>query len=325
MSRLQAPTRLSGDEATRANFGTARASVLTAAALGILKLAAAITTGSLSVVASLVDSVMDVLASAVNLFAVRLAGQPADEDHAYGHGKAEGLAGIVQAVVVGFSGVFLLIEGARRLIQGEGIGHTDVGIVVMLISTVVSVWITWRLKRMARRTGSVALAADAVHYQSDIWTNLGVLAALVAIRITGWHWIDGLIAVLVSFVVIGTAVRVLRRAAGELMDRGLPDEEVGTLIASVREAVPELRGMHDVRTRKAGPQVFMDCHVQFDRELSFVEAHRLSEQVRLAIQAARPGALVNVHADPHPFLASDLDEHAADVEVDPATGEPLAP
>lgn len=305
--RRTAPT-LFGEEAARANLSAARRSLATAFLLGLLKLGAAMLTGSLSIVASLVDSVMDLLASSVNFFAVRLAGQPPDDDHAYGHGKAEGLAGLAQAVVVGFSGVFLLLEGLRRLWHEVGIDHTRVGIVVMAISTAASVWITWRLKATARKTGSVALAADAVHYQSDVWTNGGVLVALVLIEVTGWQWIDGGIASVVSLVVLGTAIHVLRRAVQELMDKGLPPDEVESLIAGVCEQVPEIRGIHDVRTRRAGPTVFMDCHVQLDRGLSFVEAHRLAERTRYAIEQRLPEALVNVHADPDPLLPTDLDD-----------------
>lgn len=307
LTRRPTPT-LFGEQAAKANLSAARRSLATAFALGLLKLAAAILTGSLSIVASLVDSVMDLLASSVNFFAIRLAGQPADEDHAYGHGKAEGLAGLAQAVVVGFSGVFLILEGLRRLWHGVGIDHTRVGIAVMAISTVASVWITWRLKATAKKTGSVALAADAVHYQSDVWTNGGVLFALVLIEVTGWQWIDGGIATVVSFVVLGTAIHVLRRAVHELMDKGFPPEEVESLVASVREQMPEIRGLHDVRTRRAGPTVFMDCHVQLDRDLSFVEAHRLAERVRLVIMRIFPAAVVNVHADPDPLLPTDLDD-----------------
>ena len=167
---------MTGGEATARNIAVARWSIATATTLGILKLAAAIATGSLSIVASLVDSAMDVVASLVNYFAVRLAGRPADEGHAYGHGKAEGLAGLVQTVVVGFSGAFLLAEGIRRLVQGVGIERTELGIAVMVLSTVASVWITWRLRATARATGSVALAADAVHYASDVGRTSGCSA-----------------------------------------------------------------------------------------------------------------------------------------------------
>lgn len=298
---------LFGEEAVRANLSTARWSLVAAAGLGVLKLMAAVFTSSLSIVASLVDSVMDLFASSVNFFAVRVAGRPADREHAYGHGKAEGLAGLVQVLVVGFTGIYLLVEGARRLVEGVGIAHTDLGIGVMIVATVVSAWITWKLRSTARRTGSLALQADAVHYASDVWTNLGVLGALIVIKATGWQWVDGVVALTVAAVVTGTAVRVLRRSADELMDRGLPEQEVDDLLDAVRAEVGQVRGLHDVRTRRSGPTVFVDCHAQFDRDLSFVEAHRLSEQVRIAIEKARPGALAIVHADPYPLLPSDLD------------------
>jgi len=309
---------LHGVRAASANLSAARRSLATAFGLGLLKLGAAMLTGSLSIVASLVDSVMDLFASSVNFFAVRLAGQPADDDHAYGHGKAEGLAGLAQSLVIGFAGIFLLLEGLRRLWHGVGIEHTRLGIAVMAVSSLASVWITWRLKSTARKTGSVALAADAVHYQSDVWTNGGVLAALLVIEITGWQWIDGAIASVVSLVVLGTAVHVLRRSADELMDRGLPPEEVEHLIELVHAEVPEIRGIHDVRTRRAGPQLFVDCHVQIDRDTSFVRAHRISERVRIVIEHARHGALVNVHADPDPLLPTDLDDdHPPEPEPGP--------
>jgi ferrous-iron efflux pump FieF len=298
--------RLTGDAAARENLKVARLSVGTATALGLMKLAAAILTGSLSIVASLLDSVMDVLASTVNLFAVRVAGQPADEDHAYGHGKAEGLAGLVQGVVVGFSGGYLLVEGIRRLMTGEGIARADVGIAVMVVSTFASLWITWKLRRTAKKTGSVAVAADAVHYASDVWTNLGVLLALVVIRATDWQWVDVLVASAVALVVLWTAVRVVLQSTHELMDRVLPEEEVGEILAAIRKAVPEVRGIHDLRTRRAGPIIFVDLHVQFDRDLTFVKAHRKSEQVVLAVKQVHPGAEVHVHADPFPLYPSDL-------------------
>jgi ferrous-iron efflux pump FieF len=297
---------LTGEAAARRNLAVARLSVTTAAVLGVLKLGAAVFTGSLSIIASLVDSVMDLVASLANLFAVRLAGRPADEGHAYGHGKAEGLAGLVQGVVVAFSGVFLLVEGVRRLVEGWQLQHTDLGIAVMVVSTAASAWISHLLKSTAKRTGSVALGADYVHYASDVWTNLGVLGALVVMRLTGWTWPDGVVAAAVAAIVLGTAIHVLRRSVQELMDAQLPESEVQALLAEVQAEVPHVRGFHDVRTRRAGPTIFVDVHVQLDRDLSFAEAHRLSEQVVRALEAARPGAHVNVHADPHPLLPSDL-------------------
>lgn len=293
-------------EFVEANVRVARLSVATAFTLTLLKLVALVLTGSLSIAAALADSVMDVIASSVNYFAVRLAGQPADAGHRYGHGKAEGLAGMAQGLIIGFLGLFLLVEGVRRLASHQGeLEYTGVGIAVMAFSLVASAWIGWLLLRTGERTGSVALKADAAHYTSDIWMNAGVLGALVAVRLTGWDWIDGAVSCAVALVVLAAAVKVLRRSVGELMDASLSDVQIKAIGAAIAENVPEARDVHDLRTRKSGPDVFVDMHVSFDRALSFPEAHRLSERVRVAVERVMPTAQVHVHADPHPFLPSD--------------------
>jgi ferrous-iron efflux pump FieF len=284
----------------------ARLSVATASTLAVLKLVAVVLTGSLAVAAALTDSVMDIVASSVNYFAVRLAGQPADAEHRYGHGKAEGLAGLGQGLVVAFVGLYLVVEGGHRIGAGHGaLEHTEVGLGVMLVSLVASAWIGWLLLRTGRRTGSVALQADAAHYTSDIWMNTGVLASLAAVQATGWFWIDGAVSCLVGVIVLATAVRVLRRAANELMDRSLPDDSLEDMRAAIARAVPEAREIHNLRTRKSGPDVFIDMHVGFDRALSFPEAHLLAERVQAVVARAVPGAQVVVHADPYPYLPSD--------------------
>lgn len=290
----------------RMNLSVARWSVVTAGSLALLKLAAVVITGSLSIAAALADSVMDVVASLVNYFAVRLAGKPANQEHRYGHGKAEGLAGLVQGLVIGFLGLFLLVEGAHRIASGHGeLEHTEVGIAVMTVSLFANAWIGWLLLRTAKRTGSVALRADAAHYTSDIWMNLGVLASLVAVRVTDAHWIDGAVSCAVALIVVRTAVVVLRRSAAELMDTSVSEEQLASIRAAIAEDVPETRDVHRLRTRKSGPDIFVDMHVAFDRELTFPEAHRLSERVRVAVERAIPAAQVHVHADPHPFRPED--------------------
>jgi ferrous-iron efflux pump FieF len=290
----------------RENVRVARLSVATALTLALAKLGAVFVTGSLAIAASLTDSVMDIIASSANFVAVRVAGQPADEEHRYGHGKAEGIAGLGQGLLVGFVGLALLGEGVRRLVTGKGeLEHTGIGIGVMVVSLVASAWIGWLLLRTARKTGSVALEADAAHYTSDIWMNLGVLASLVGVSATGWMWLDGALSALVALIVLRTAYRVLRRSTRELMDVSLSPAECERIEQVIRSEVPETRDVHALRTRKSGPAVFVDLHVAFDRDISFPAAHRLSARVARAIENAVPGAEVHVHADPHPFRPSD--------------------
>ncbi len=304
--RSREPATEGGSAAAQTNLRVARLSVITATTLAVLKLGAVVLTGSLAIAAALADSVMDIIASSVNFFAVRLAGQPADEEHRYGHGKAEGIAGIAQGLLIAFVGLYLLVEGASRLTaRTYEMGHTTVGIVVMLISLVASAWIGWLLLRTGKRTGSVALQADAAHYTTDVWMNLGVLGSLVAVRLTGASWIDGAVACVVAVIVLTTAYRVLRRSADELMDSSLSADQHEEILATIAREVPEAQDVHNLRTRKSGPDVFVDMHVAFDRTLSFPEAHRLSERVQAAVSHAIPGAQVHVHADPHPFLPED--------------------
>jgi len=288
------------------NLRVARLSVITASVLASAKLVAVVLTGSLAVAAALTDSVMDIIASSVNFFAIRVAGQPADEEHRYGHGKAEGIAGLAQGALIGFVGLFLGIEGANRLIEGNfELQHTGLGIGVMVLSLIGSAWIGWLLLHTGRRTGSVALQADAAHYTTDVWMNLGVLASLIAVRLSGWHGLDGAVSCFVALIVIWTAFRVVRRSVHELMDSSLSDEQLRTIRTAIVTRVPEAQDIHDMRTRKSGPDIFVDLHVAFDRTLSFPVAHRLSERVRIAVEAALPGAQVHVHADPHPFHPED--------------------
>jgi len=288
------------------NVRVARLSVATALTLALAKMATLVLTGSLAIAASLMDSVMDVVASSVNFFAVRFAGVPADEEHHYGHGKAEGLAGVAQGLIIGVAGLYLMVEGAHRLVAGSSeITHTGIGIAVMLFSLVASAWIGWLLLHTAKQTGSVALRADAAHYTTDVWMNLGVLVALIAMKVTGQAWIDGVVSILVALIVVYAAVTVLRRSVSELMDSSLGDEKHAEILDAIAERVPEARDVHELRSRKSGPDIFVDLHVAFDRELSFPEAHLLSERVRRAIEDAVPTAQVHVHADPYPLLPED--------------------
>jgi ferrous-iron efflux pump FieF len=284
----------------------ARTSVVLASALAGAKLLAVVLTGSIALAASFFDSLTDVFASTVNLVAVRIGSRAADAEHRYGHGKAEGLAGMFQGAVIGFSGLYLVVESGRRLIVGSRVEHEDWGVAVMAVSLVASLWISRYLRRAAAQTGSVALAADRVHYASDVWMNSAVLCALIAVRTTGLAWIDPVAGLVVAGVVLRSSAGVIKSSLDELMDRELPEDVVATVRAAVAAAVPEVREMHDLRTRRAGPRRFVDVHVSLDRTLSFPDAHRLSERVAKAISDALPGAQVQVHADPYPLRPDDL-------------------
>jgi ferrous-iron efflux pump FieF len=277
----------------------ARLSILAAAFLITLKLATGFITGSISVWASLLDSTMDIFASVINYFAVRAASRPADEDHAYGHGKAESLAGLFQSIVIAASGIFLVRESIRRIINPNPTSSEWIGVLTMLIAVAVSIALVMRLKRVARETESPALNADAMHYVTDIFTNLGALVALAIVGLTPWQMADPIISIVIAFYILWSAVSVGRESIDMLMDRRLP-LDVDELIADVVSRFKDqgVLGFHDLRSRRSGSQKFIDLHLEVVRDLSLQDAHDATVRVLRAIEAEIPRARVHIHTDP---------------------------
>jgi ferrous-iron efflux pump FieF len=305
---MTAPATTAAAHGRRA-ASAARASVIVASLLAGLKLLTAIFSGSMAIAASFVDSLTDVFTSSVNLVAIRIGSRPADDDHRYGHGKAEGLAGMFQGSVVGFSGVFLVVECTRRLSAGTRVADEWLGLCVMAASTLASVWITWFLRRRAKETGSTALLADSAHYSSDVLMNVGVFAALAIERVVDAPWIDPVVGLLVAWLVLRSSWHVIRASVDELMDRELGEDVHQTIRRAVSEKVPEAREIRSLRTRRSGRARFVDLMIAFDRDLPFAVAHRLSERAVRAVRDVVPGADVTVHADPDPLQPED---HAGD-------------
>lgn len=282
-----------------AKNAAARLSILAAAFLITLKTATGLLTGSISVWASLLDSAMDILASTINYFAVRAASRPADEDHAYGHGKAESLAGLFQSLVIAASGAYLIWEALRRIRHPRETSYEWIGMATMLIATATSIALVRRLRRVARETESPALHADAIHYVTDIYTNSTALVALLVVRLSNWQIADPLISIMIALYIIWSAVHVGRESIDVLMDRRLPpevDEQVAEIVSRFR--AEGVLGFHDLRTRRSGSQKFIDLHLEVEREQRLQEAHDLSVRVLRTIEAEIPRARVQIHTDP---------------------------
>jgi ferrous-iron efflux pump FieF len=282
-----------------AKTSVARLSMLAAAFLIALKLGAGFITGSISVWASLLDSTMDIFASAINYFAVRAAARPADEDHTYGHGKAESLAGLFQSIVIAASGIFLLRESIRRIINPNPTTSEWIGIATMLVAVIVSIALVIRLKRVARETESPALHADAMHYVTDIYSNASALLALVIVGLTPWQIADPLISTLIAIYILWSAAMVGRESIDALMDRRLPlkvNEQVAEVVNRYRDE--GVLGFHDLRSRRSGSQKFIDLHLEVERDMRLQEAHDVTVRVLRAIEAEIPRARVHIHTDP---------------------------
>lgn len=288
------------------------ASVAVAGVLIVGKLAAWLATGSVTVLASLIDSVMDAVASLINLIAVRYSLQPADDEHRFGHGKAEALAGLGQATFIAGSALFLLLEAVNRLVHPQSVEAVAAGIGVMVFAVVATLVLLAIQRHVVRLTGSTAIKADSLHYATDLATNLATIVALVLASV-GWTGADPLFALAIAIFIFYSAYDIGREAVGLLMDRELP-EAVRERIRDLAYSRPEVLGVHDVRTRQAGHQYFVQLHVELDDNLPLRDAHAVADAIEAAITAAFPGSEVIVHQDP----VSEVDRDRVRAEPRPA-------
>ena len=284
----------------RARLLMRRATNLAVAAAALMivgKLGAWLATDSVSILSSLADSVMDVLASLINLYAVRQALQPPDREHRFGHGKAEPLAGLGQALFISASAIFLIVEAVGRILEPEPIARAPVGIGVMVFAIIVTTALVTYQRRVVRLTGSTAIRADALHYASDILMNIGVIAALALAMTVGWGLADPIIALVIAALIIHAAVRVARSAIQQLMDREFPEQDRERIRQIVLEH-PDVRNCYDLRTRRSGIDSFIQVHVEMDSSLTLLRAHEISDDVEARIRKVFPHAEVLIHADP---------------------------
>jgi ferrous-iron efflux pump FieF len=273
------------------------ASLTVAAVFSVAKLGAVTVTDSTAMLSTLIDSLLDVVASLLTLLAVRQALVPADREHRFGHGKAESLAGLGQAVFIGGSAVFLFVQAGRRLVDPQPVSHSLVGIAVVVASMIATVLLVRYQASVVRRTGSVAVSADKLHYASDLMLNAGVILALVLGPWLGWPWIDPLLALAIGGFVLYGAWRIVLQSLDILMDRELADAERAR-IRAICEAHPDVLGVHEMRTRRAGADIFVQLHLVLDGALSLRRANSIAHAVEQSIQTEFPGAEVLIHEDP---------------------------
>ncbi len=273
------------------------ASVATATVLVVLKAWAWRVTDSVSLLSSLADSGLDVLASLITFFAVRVSLKPADREHRFGHGKAEGLAALAQSVIITLSAAYVLVETAKRLLSPSAIEQAPVGLTVMLVSVALTLGLVGVQRHVAQRTGSAAIRADAMHYKTDLAINLGVAAAIAA---AAWPWgllADPLVAAAVIAYLLYGVWRIAKQALDILMDREIPDED-REKIAHLAESHPQVLEIHDLKTRHGGANYIVQFHVLLDAKLSLSDAHDVLDEVEHSIQAEFPDCELLLHPDP---------------------------
>ena len=277
------------------------ASVSVAAVLVAAKLAAWITTDSVSMLSTLVDSLLDAAVSLVSFVAVRQALQPADHEHRFGHGKAEPLAALTQAAFINGSAAFLLFEAAERFIHPRAVANSDVGIMVMIFAIALTLALVVFQRYVVRKTGSLAIDADSLHYRIDLLTNAGVIVSLLLADRLGWTIADPLFATAIAGYILWGAAKVGRQALQQVMDRELPDAE-RRRIRDIALAHPDVRDLHDMRTRASGTQVFIELHLEMDGSITLEAAHDIADEVMSRVEQAFPNAQVLIHQDPEGVL-----------------------
>ena len=275
----------------------AMASVAAATVLLLLKTFAAWETGSVAMLGSLADTSLDLIASLITLMGVRVAAMPADRHHRFGHGKAEALAALVQAILISLSAIAIAWRAVTRLVHGEPTSDTMIPSAASLVAIVITFALLAYQKSVIRRTGSVAIGADAVHYQSDLLLNLSVIAALALEQYGGLIGADPLFGLAIALWLIVAARRASARAVDQLMDREWPDEKRRRFV-EVAARHPQGRGIHDLRTRSSGSDEFAQFHIWIDPQMTVAEAHDVMEEIEDDLAKEFPGVEVLIHLDP---------------------------
>jgi len=290
-----------------------QAAIVAASLLIVVKLIAWIMTGSSSILAALTDSLVDVCASIINLFAIKVAMQPADTEHRFGHGKAESLAGLAQAAFISGSAVFLMFNGMSALINGNTITASNIGIAVMLFSVLITIALVLFQAYVVKKTNSVAIKADSLHYRTDIVMNAAVLFAIMLAGY-GWHWADGAFAIIISLYILHGAWEIGKQSIDALMDKQLPKEDEETVLKIASE-IDGIHGVHGLRTRSSGYVKFIQLHLELDDEKTLLAAHDKSDELELALLKVFPEADILIHLDPISVVAEEHRNNKINLET----------
>ncbi len=279
--------------------GATRLSLIAVIGLVILKVAVGVVTGSLSVLAQAIDSFLDLFAVSVTFLAIRFAAQPADVEHPFGHGKAENIAAIIQAGLIFIAGGSIIYSAIRRIQADALLEMTEAGIAVMVVSIIVSVFLSRYLRRVAKREDSPALEANARNIAADVYSAAAVLIGLLVVRFTNLAIIDAVLAGIVALFILKIAIDVLRYSLGGLVDVKLPEEEEAAISDAITEHFGgEVVSFHKLRTRKAGKQRYIDLHLVMPRHISVREAHDMADHLEEDIKQRLGDTDVTIHVEP---------------------------
>lgn len=271
-----------------------------AAILTLIKLTVGIASGSVAVLASAVDSVLDMFVSLFNYFAIHNSEKPADENFNYGRGKIEALASVIEGTIIAISGLFLLYQAVKKAINGDVSSYINESVGVMIISLVITIGLVLYLNSVAKKTKSMVIRADALHYKTDVYTNAAVLISLLLVNFTGYEIIDVLVGGGISIFIIYSAYELIQDGVLILLDRAV-DEEIVESIIEIINAQDKINTYHLLKTREAGHQTFVDVHLVFDCLITLMDAHKVGDKVEEEIMNLdnKKEWIINIHMDPY--------------------------
>ncbi len=275
----------------------ARLSILSNSVLIVLKVIVGVLSGSVSIISEAIHSFMDLLASLVAFFSVRISDTPADERHPYGHGKFENVSGVAEALLIFIAAFWIIFEAVKKIINPSPVEHLGYGFAVMIVAAIVNIFVSRKLYRVAKETDSVALEADALHLKTDVYTSIGVAVGLVLIWISGKPLVDPIIAILVALLILKESFELFSKAYAPLLDLALPPGDVAQISEIIHGHCGENMSFHDLRTRKAGNYKYVDFHLNLDPGMTVKKAHAICDQIENDIKKTFDHTEVTIHVE----------------------------
>ena len=268
--------------------------------LSVLKIIIGICSGSLSIISEAIHSMSDFFASILTFYSVVKSSKPADDDHPYGHGKYEDMAGFIEGILILFASIFIIYEASRKIIFGINIDSENyMGIIVMFVAVVLNIIVSSMLFRIAKETNSISLYADGEHLRTDVYSSLGVLIGLVLIKITGYVLLDPIIAILVAVVIFKAGYSISKKACRNLLDHALPDENIEKIKHIIKEnAGNATLKKNSLKARQVGPTKDIDMILQFVENTSICECHKICDEIEKQLRIIYPNCSISIHSEP---------------------------
>ncbi len=273
-------------------------SVASNSLLIIMKFIVGSITGSISIISEAIHSMIDLLASLIAFISVSFSSYPADYNHPYGHGKVENISGAVEALLIFFAAGYIIFESVFKILNGVELESIEYGIYVMIISVIVNIFVSRYLSKVAHKTSSIALEADAAHLSTDVYTSLGVFAGLIVVKLTGLNFLDPIVAMVVALFIIRTAYHLTIKSLHDLLDHTIPEEEEFKIKNILEEHQDRFVSYHKLRSRKSGNERYIDLHLVMPNQISVADAHEFCSHLEKDIENIFPKSVVTIHVEP---------------------------